>query len=57
MFDDKAQGFRDIFLFLAFAHLILVPITMMIPDSAKSRSIERLALAREQEEVEPAVAG
>jgi MFS family permease len=40
-FDDKAQGFRDIFLFLAFAHLLLIPITMMIPDSAKDRARTR----------------
>jgi MFS family permease len=56
-FTDKAQGFRDIFLFLAIAHLFLIPLTMLIPDSAKDRSIERLTRPREPDVPEPVPVG
>jgi MFS family permease len=36
-FDNKATGFRDIFLFMAVAHLLLIPLTLAIPDTARDR--------------------
>jgi EmrB/QacA subfamily drug resistance transporter len=41
-FDNKAEGFRDIFIFLAVAHLLLIPLTLAIPDTARDRRLNRL---------------
>lgn len=41
-FDDKAEGFRDIFLFIAIAHLLLIPLTLAIPDTARNRRLSQV---------------
>jgi EmrB/QacA subfamily drug resistance transporter len=43
-FSDKAQGFRDIFLFIAVAHLFLIPLTLAIPDTARDRRLSQVEL-------------
>ena len=43
-FTDKAEGFRDIFLFIGIAHLLLIPLTLAIPDTARDRRLSQVEL-------------
>jgi hypothetical protein len=53
-FDDKAEGFRAIFLFIAVAHLFLIPLTLAIPDTARDRRLNRVEVDVTPEAREPA---
>ena len=53
-FDDKAEGFRAIFLFIAVAHLFLIPLTLAIPDTARDRRLSQVEVDLTPETREPA---
>jgi MFS family permease len=53
-FDDKAQGFRNIFIFIAVAHLFLIPLTLAIPDTARNRRLSQIEVEVQPETREPA---
>ena len=53
-FDDKAEGFRAIFLFIAVAHLFLIPLTLAIPDTARDRRLSQIEVDLTPETREPA---
>jgi MFS family permease len=55
-FEDKSEGFRDIFLFIAVAHLFLIPLTFAIPDTARDRRLNRVEVEVQGETREPAAA-
>ena len=54
-YDDKAAGFRDIFLFIGAAHLLLIPLTLAIPDTARDRRLNQIEVdtAAEAREAAP----